>query len=305
MKLGELLSPARVVVPLEARDLREATMRLARSLEDSGVVADPERFAALLAEEWPEDIVAVEGKAFLPHFRSDAFRQTSVALGVAPKPVRRGAGRRGTARIVVLVVAPMGEAAAYLRTMAAVARALQNDEVLAAMHWASSADELLAIPGLGDAPIPDDVTVADVMTTHVTSVGPDTTLAQAGQLLLERNVRAVPVTGPNGEVLGLLTDSHLLNHLLPSVVSALSTGQVRATRRKGRGKGAQPEDPGAIPVREVMDRSVLCLSEDQTVADVAALMLAKDVDRFPVTRDGALVGFLTRGDIIRKLLGNP
>jgi CBS domain-containing protein len=51
-----------------------------------------------------------------------------------------------------------------------------------------------------------------------------------------------------------------------------------------------------------MDRSVLCLAEDQTVADVAALMLAKDVDRFPVTRDGALVGFLTRGDIIRKLL---
>jgi CBS domain-containing protein len=52
-----------------------------------------------------------------------------------------------------------------------------------------------------------------------------------------------------------------------------------------------------------MDRTVLCLAEDQTIADVAALMLAKEVDRFPVTRDGALVGFLTRGDIVRKLLG--
>jgi CBS domain-containing protein len=52
-----------------------------------------------------------------------------------------------------------------------------------------------------------------------------------------------------------------------------------------------------------MDRSVLCLAEDQSVADVAALMLSREVDRFPVTRDGALVGFLTRGDIVRKLLG--
>jgi CBS domain-containing protein len=51
-----------------------------------------------------------------------------------------------------------------------------------------------------------------------------------------------------------------------------------------------------------MDRSVLCLEEDQTVADVAALMLSKDVDRFPVTRDGALVGWVTRGDIVRRLL---
>ena len=38
------------------------------------------------------------------------------------------------------------------------------------------------------------------------------------------------------------------------------------------------------------------------IADVAALMLARSVDKFPVTRDGALVGFLTRGDIVKKLL---
>jgi len=55
-------------------------------------------------------------------------------------------------------------------------------------------------------------------------------------------------------------------------------------------------------VREVMDRSVLCLEEDQTIADVAALMLSKEVERFPVTRDGTLVGYLTRADIVRKLL---
>jgi len=33
------------------------------------------------------------------------------------------------------------------------------------------------------------------------------------------------------------------------------------------------------------------------------LMINKDVVRVPVVRDGRLVGFLTRGDIVRKLLG--
>jgi len=56
-------------------------------------------------------------------------------------------------------------------------------------------------------------------------------------------------------------------------------------------------------VREVMTRQVLCVSPDQPLAEVASLMTNKDVDRVPVVRDGMLVGFLTRGDIVRKLIG--
>jgi CBS domain-containing protein len=52
-----------------------------------------------------------------------------------------------------------------------------------------------------------------------------------------------------------------------------------------------------------MDRSVLCVSEDQTIADVATMMVNKDADRFPVVREGVLVGFITRGDIVRRVLG--
>jgi CBS domain-containing protein len=61
-------------------------------------------------------------------------------------------------------------------------------------------------------------------------------------------------------------------------------------------------DPQLLPVREAMSRSVLCLSDEQPLADVASLMNSKDVDRFPVVRDGVLVGFLTRADLIRRLL---
>ncbi len=53
-----------------------------------------------------------------------------------------------------------------------------------------------------------------------------------------------------------------------------------------------------------MTRQVLCVSPEQPLAEVASLMANKDVDRVPVVREGRLVGFLTRGDIVRKLIGS-
>lgn len=299
MKLGELLDPRCVRVPLRAGTVREAIRQLATTLVEAGL-ADGAAFAELLADEWPEDVVTSPGRAFLPHFRTEAVGKVAVALGVTPEPICLAADPSRCARVVVLIAAPTAEASAYLRAMRAVAEALGDDETLEGLHRATSAAAVLAIAGIAEVAVPDEVTVHDVMTNAVVSVGPDLTLREAAHIMQERRVGTVPVAGPAGEVLGLLNDGHLLRYLLPETVSALSTGRMRAARR--RPKGAAAAAPGGERVRDVMDRTVLCLEEDQTIADVAALMLARSVDKFPVTRDGALVGFLTRGDIVRKLL---
>jgi len=303
VNLGELLDANRLIVPLKARNVRDATTQLAQTLVRSGAVADEARLKELLKSEWPEDIVSVGGRAFLPHFRTDAARSLALALGVSATPLCLGDDPNRCARVIVLIVAPTAESTAYLRVMAAVARVLSADEVLDGLHRATGPAEVLALPGLGGALVPSDVAVRDVMTAGVAHVTPDMKLRDAAQVLLRRGVSAVPVTGPGGEVVGMLTDQHLIRYLLPQTVSQLSTGQMRAVKRRAKGAAAGVVEPGDVPVRDVMERTVMCLAEDQTIADVAALMLSKELDRFPVTRDGALVGFLTRGDIVRKLLG--
>jgi CBS domain-containing protein len=104
-------------------------------------------------------------------------------------------------------------------------------------------------------------------------------------------VAGLPVVEADGRVVGMLSQRELLQHLL--------------TKYLARGGATQPA-PGDRPkqVRDVMTRQVLCVSPDQPVAEVAAMMTNKDVDRVPVVRDGRLVGFLTRGDIVRKLIGS-
>jgi FOG: CBS domain len=56
-------------------------------------------------------------------------------------------------------------------------------------------------------------------------------------------------------------------------------------------------------VRDAMARSVFCVSEDQTVADAAHLLTSRDVERVPVVAEGLLRGFLTRADLVHRLLG--
>jgi tRNA nucleotidyltransferase (CCA-adding enzyme) len=52
-----------------------------------------------------------------------------------------------------------------------------------------------------------------------------------------------------------------------------------------------------------MTRQVLCVAPEQPLAEVVSLMVNKNVERVPVVRQGQLVGFLTRSDILRQLIG--
>ena len=55
--------------------------------------------------------------------------------------------------------------------------------------------------------------VDDVMTTHVLTVGPDSDLAEAIELMTSTGVKSVPVVASNGRVLGVVSRSDVV-HLL-------------------------------------------------------------------------------------------
>ena len=300
MRLSALLNEARVVVPLSVKTLSEAVRILIHACVSDGRVTDPEKLETVVRESWPEDTLTMGPSTFLPHFRTDAVAGLVVALGVAPAPIRRQPKAPRQGRVVLLVVAPPGEAAAYLQAIAAFARALAQPEVVAALHAARSAAEVLAIPALSEVTLEGQLLVRDLMTTVVHSVSPETLLGEAAALLMQHRIAALPVVGEGGQFLGLITHAELLRYLVPSYVHRVNTGQMAAARKVA---GKVVTDPAQLPVREAMMRNVLCLPEDQTIADVATLMANKDLDHLPVVREGVLTGFLTQADVVRKVIG--
>ena len=109
--------------------------------------------------------------------------------------------------------------------------------------------------------------------------------------MIRNGLGALPVVDADQRLLGMLSERELMRHLLATEV--LSDGSSRP---------APPSLQGTKTVRDVMTRQVLCVATQQPVAEVAASS-NKDVERVPVVWEGQLVGFLTRGDVVRKLIG--
>ena len=57
-------------------------------------------------------------------------------------------------------------------------------------------------------------------------------------------------------------------------------------------------------VTEIMTRNVVTADEDASLTDVAALMLKHNVKRLPILRDRAVVGIVSRIDLLQALLSS-
>ena len=294
MKLREFLAPERVVIPLEARTLEEAAEELLGRVLEAREVLDAAKLRRRAGEARPEDRVAMGDRAFLVHYRSDGVGQLLVAIGVAASPLcRRLPGEEEQcARVVLLIAAPPRLAARYLQVVGGFARLLRQREVLDAIHAARSPQELVELEAFASYQLPEQLTVRDVMSDQPRTVLADTPLKEAARTMVRTGLGALPVIDAERRVVGMVSERDIIRHLLTTQV--FSGADVRAMMTPGS---------ASRTVRDVMSRQVMCVAAEQPIAEVASLMSNKDVDRVPVVREGQLVGFLTRGDIVRKLIG--
>jgi CBS domain-containing protein len=295
MKLREFLSPERIIVPLESHTLDEAAAELLERVLAAREVLDAYKLRRRVSEARPEDVVAMGDRAFLLHNRTDGAGQLVVANGVAPAPLcRRPPGEdEQCARVVLLVVTPPRQAARYLQIVGGFARLLRQDVVLEDVHAATSAQALFELDAFAQYQLPEQLTVRDVMTDHPRTVLAETPLKEAARTMVRAGLGALPVIDEDRHVVGMVSEREVIRHLLTTQV--FSGADVR---------GAVAPGTATKRVRDVMSRQVMCVAPEQPIAEVASLMSNKDVDRVPVVREGRLVGFLTRGDIVRKLIGN-
>jgi CBS domain-containing protein len=290
MRLRDVLAPERTLVPLGGASLEEAAGHLMGRLAAARGVLDEQKLRRRAQAARTEDVVAMGDRAFLLHYRTDAVGQLIVSLGVAPAPLCDAEGH--CARIVLCVAAPPRHAARYLQVVGGFARLLRRADLLEAILTAPDADALVELPAFADYQLPEQLMVRDVMSDQPRTIGPDVPLREAARTLVRTGLGALPVVDEGDRVIGMVSEREVIRHLLSvQAFTGLDTRPVA------------PGSLGARTVRDVMTRQVLCVGPQQPIAEVAALMSNKDVDRVPVVREGRLVGFLTRGDIVRKLIG--
>lgn len=127
--------------------------------------------------------------------------------------------------------------------------------------------------------------VGDALVPVEYRVYPETPLTEVVDLMVRRGIRAVPVVGERFEVLGIITSGDALGHVL--------------TTRSPDDAGGPPD--GSVAARDVMTRTVLCVSESQNLLEAARMMVNRDVEQLPVVREGELIGVITRDAILGAL----
>jgi len=130
--------------------------------------------------------------------------------------------------------------------------------------------------------------VGERMTHPVLTILPDVPVQDALVRMRKEKVRRYPVTDKRGKLIGIVTDSDLLN-ASPSEATTLSVWEINSLLAK-------------ITVERVMAREVITVTEDATIEEAARIMADKKVGGLPVINNDRLVGIITETDLFNVFL---
>src|SRR5215472_3788176 len=141
--------------------------------------------------------------------------------------------------------------------------------------------------------------VKDIMTRSVISVAPDESIMKAARLMLQNHISGLPVIDKTGELIGIVTEGDFLRR-----------GELGTQRRRpkwlefllGPGKLAQEYvQASSKKIEDVMTPDPRTIGEDASLEAAVDMMERHRIKRIPVTRDGRVVGIISRANLMHAL----
>ncbi len=310
MKVVEMLRRGAILVPLYASDLRSALTSTFRAVSGvSGEVA--EKLATDLLGGASGEIHRVHQRVVVALAESDAVEEICAVIGVSPGgftadepdatsgvPATEGGADdaprdKADSEALIVLMTPRRFVSLRDQMLPTLKRFLREEENVAPILSARSADDVMRLAGFMDLDPHQSLLVEDVVEPIQYRVYPDTPYSEVVDLIVRRELQAVPVVGEDYEFLGVITTGNAMDELVSRARAESVGGSSAATWT----------DPTA---REIMTRTVMCVSEEQSLIEAASIMVNRDVEQLPVIREGEMVGFLTRGEVLRWLFpGTP
>ncbi len=140
----------------------------------------------------------------------------------------------------------------------------------------------------------------EIMTRQLVTAKPETPVTEVAQLMMEHRISAVPVVTPDQRLLGIVSDTDLLQRrevgmqrLPRSWWLALFNSKDRLTNSVDRTESNLAEN--------IMTTPAISIDQEATIEDVARLFLTRKINQAPVVHGGKLVGIVSRGDLVSAI----
>jgi CBS domain-containing protein len=139
----------------------------------------------------------------------------------------------------------------------------------------------------------------DVMVRDVITVRPDTRVDQAARLLVENDISALPVIDDEGRMVGIISEADLMRR------EEIGTEKRRPWWLEAMTPAAtlahEFAKSHAKCVADLMSPQVVSTSEDTPLAEIAALLERHQIKRVPITKDGKVIGVVSRANLVQAL----
>ena len=125
------------------------------------------------------------------------------------------------------------------------------------------------------------ILVSDHMATKLTTFNPDQSIFEVIDTLLSKRISGGPVVNQEGEMVGVISEGDCLKQVV---------------------KGKYDNHPNlAGKVSDYMATNITTISPDTNIFEAAKMFLNHRLRRFPVVRDGKIIGQISQKDIMRAV----
>lgn len=156
------------------------------------------------------------------------------------------------------------------------------------------------VRSLGRAEDLEDLPAEAVMSTPAIACSSDAPLEEVVELLADREISGLPVVDVTGHVIGILSER--------DVARALGGSLLRLALHRAARTGPFLREPrselSTRHARDLMTAPPVVGFPDTPLSTLADTMIGRGINRVPITEHGRLIGIVTRGDVLRAIMGH-
>ncbi len=135
-----------------------------------------------------------------------------------------------------------------------------------------------------------------IMTPQVITVGADTTIVEAANMMLRHHISGLPVVDAKGRLIGIISEGDFIRRA--ETATQHERGRWLSFLTRADRVAAEFTHEHGRKVGEIMTPDPLTVTEGSPLDQVVQIMETNNVKRLPVMRGGQMVGILTRSDLL-------
>ena len=141
MRLSEILKPANIKIPLDAKNKTEAIGELVQVLAGSGDVSDPKKVLDAVLEREATRTTGIGNGLAIPHGKCQGTKDLVMAIGKAANPIDFQAIDGRPVTIIWMLASPPDKTGPHIHALARISRLMTIDKFRHALMQAKTPQE--------------------------------------------------------------------------------------------------------------------------------------------------------------------